>query len=281
MKGHEALGAPAPDDRRRRRDHRRRRRDRALGEVRRSGWRRPHHHLQLRALPDGRSRLAGGLHAVRRRQRHRHGDGRRGAAGRQGHARPGRRLRHRPVPADARLPGARSSRSASPASRTSRRSACATAKFRQNLEETGMGFGLEVDMIAAAHEAGPPDHALRLRSRARRGRWPRPAPTSSSPTWASRRRARSARRPPSPSRDRPSSSRPSRDAAVAVKPDVIALCHGGPIAEPADAQYILDHTTGVAGFFGASSMERLPTEIAITENMKRFKGITRAAAAAY
>ena len=66
-----------------------------------------------------------------------------------------------------------------------------------------------------------------------------------------------------------------RDAAVAVKPDIIVLCHGGPIAEPEDAEYVLSHTTGVAGFFGASSMERLPTEIAITENMKRFKRIGR------
>ena len=71
-----------------------------------------------------------------------------------------------------------------------------------------------------------------------------------------------------------------RDAAVSVNPDILALCHGGPIAEPADAQYVLDHTTGVAGFFGASSMERLPTEVAITENMRRFKRITRAAAVA-
>jgi predicted TIM-barrel enzyme len=60
-----------------------------------------------------------------------------------------------------------------------------------------------------------------------------------------------------------------------VKPDIIVLCHGGPIAEPDDAQYVLEHTTGVAGFFGASSMERLPTEVAITENMRRFKRISR------
>jgi predicted TIM-barrel enzyme len=66
-----------------------------------------------------------------------------------------------------------------------------------------------------------------------------------------------------------------RDAAVSVKPDIIVLCHGGPIAEPDDAQYVLEHTTGVAGFFGASSMERLPTEVAITENMRRFKRISR------
>ena len=63
------------------------------------------------------------------------------------------------------------------------------------------------------------------------------------------------------------------DAAKEVKPDIIVLCHGGPIAEPDDAQYVLDRTSGVVGFFGASSMERLPTEIAITENMRRFKNI--------
>ena len=71
-----------------------------------------------------------------------------------------------------------------------------------------------------------------------------------------------------------------RDAAVAVDPSIIVLCHGGPIAEPEDTQYVLDHTTGVAGFFGASSMERLPTEVAITENMRRFKRISRAETAA-
>jgi predicted TIM-barrel enzyme len=67
-----------------------------------------------------------------------------------------------------------------------------------------------------------------------------------------------------------------RDAAVAVNPDVVVLCHGGPLAEPEDAQYVLDRTTGIVGFFGASSMERLPTEVAMTENMRRFKALTRA-----
>jgi predicted TIM-barrel enzyme len=64
-----------------------------------------------------------------------------------------------------------------------------------------------------------------------------------------------------------------RDAAIAVRDDVIVLCHGGPIAEPEDAAYVLERTTGVVGFFGASSMERLPTETAMTENMRRFKSI--------
>ncbi|MGH8714683.1 MAG: phosphoenolpyruvate hydrolase family protein [Casimicrobiaceae bacterium] len=61
------------------------------------------------------------------------------------------------------------------------------------------------------------------------------------------------------------------DAARSVRSDVIVLCHGGPIAEPGDAEYVLNNTRGVAGFFGASSMERLPTEVAITEQVRRFK----------
>jgi predicted TIM-barrel enzyme len=63
------------------------------------------------------------------------------------------------------------------------------------------------------------------------------------------------------------------DVAKAINPEIIVLCHGGPIAEPEDAGYVLERTNGVVGFFGASSMERLPTEVAMTENMKRFKAI--------
>ncbi|KAI8629749.1 TIM-barrel-protein domain-containing protein, partial [Xylariaceae sp. FL1651] len=64
-----------------------------------------------------------------------------------------------------------------------------------------------------------------------------------------------------------------RDAAVKIREDVIVLCHGGPIAEVQDAEYVLARTKGVHGFFGASSMERIPVEVAITDNTKRFKGI--------
>jgi predicted TIM-barrel enzyme len=60
------------------------------------------------------------------------------------------------------------------------------------------------------------------------------------------------------------------DAAKRVKPDVLVLCHGGPIAEPEDAQYILNHTQGIVGFYGASSMERLPVETALTERTRAF-----------
>ena len=63
------------------------------------------------------------------------------------------------------------------------------------------------------------------------------------------------------------------DAAKRVNPDILVLCHGGPIAEPDDAAFVIERTEGVVGFFGASSMERLPTEVAMTENMRRFKSI--------
>jgi predicted TIM-barrel enzyme len=64
-------------------------------------------------------------------------------------------------------------------------------------------------------------------------------------------------------------------AAKAAKPDVIVLCHGGPIATPDDAQFILEQCRGCHGFYGASSMERLPTEVALTETTRRFTQITR------
>jgi predicted TIM-barrel enzyme len=62
-------------------------------------------------------------------------------------------------------------------------------------------------------------------------------------------------------------------AARSVNPDVLVLCHGGPIATPEDAQYVIEESKGVNGFYGASSMERLPTEIALTETTRKFKRI--------
>lgn len=64
-----------------------------------------------------------------------------------------------------------------------------------------------------------------------------------------------------------------RDVAVRVNPDVLVLCHGGPIARPRDAEYVLTRTKGVHGFYGASSMERLPVEEAITNITREFKGV--------
>ena len=63
------------------------------------------------------------------------------------------------------------------------------------------------------------------------------------------------------------------DASKAINPDVIVMCHGGPISSPDDAAYILQHTKGVSGFYGASSAERLPVEKAIPEHIQKFKNI--------
>lgn len=63
------------------------------------------------------------------------------------------------------------------------------------------------------------------------------------------------------------------EAALCINPDIICLCYGGPIAEPADAEYVPRNTKGFHGFYGASSMERLPMEIAIRQQTEKFKAI--------
>ena len=68
-------------------------------------------------------------------------------------------------------------------------------------------------------------------------------------------------------------------AARKVRRDVLVLCHGGPIATPEDARFILDHCPGCDGFYGASSMERLPTETALTDTTRQFTRIRRSPAA--
>ena len=65
------------------------------------------------------------------------------------------------------------------------------------------------------------------------------------------------------------------DAGKSINPDILVICHGGPISEPEDVDYVLSKTKGIAGFFGASSVERLPTEIAITEQVKKFKSLSK------
>ena len=146
--------------------------------------------------------------------------------------------------------------------------------FRANLEETGMGFQLEIDCIAAAHdmdllttpyafdvgqaasltEAGADIIVahMGLTTSGTIG-----AETSLSLDDAVRRVAAIA------------------DAAREVRDDVIVLCHGGPIAMPDDAAYVLERVSSVDGFYGASSMERLPTEIALTNQVKAFTKIRR------
>jgi predicted TIM-barrel enzyme len=146
--------------------------------------------------------------------------------------------------------------------------------FRANLEETGMGYELEVEMIRLAGERGllTAPYVFDVASTEAMTRAgadvlvPHMGLTTKGTIGAHTARTLD---------QCVALIQEMRDAAVAINPDVVVLCHGGPIAEPEDAGYVLERTTGVVGFFGASSMERLPTEIAMTENMRRFKAITR------
>jgi predicted TIM-barrel enzyme len=144
--------------------------------------------------------------------------------------------------------------------------------FRANLEETGMGYQLEVDMIRLASERGllTAPYVFDVASAEAMARAgadvlvPHMGLTTKGSIGAHTARTLD---------ECVELIQSMRDAAVAINRDVIVLCHGGPIAEPEDATYVLERTKGVVGFFGASSMERLPTEVAITETMRRFKSI--------
>jgi predicted TIM-barrel enzyme len=145
--------------------------------------------------------------------------------------------------------------------------------FRANLEETGMSYGLEVDMIRAAREMGlltspyvfDPDQATAMAQAGADVLVPHMGLTTKGSIGAHTAKTLD---------QSVEEIQAMRDAAVRVDPDQIVLCHGGPLADPEDAQYVLDRTEGIVGFYGASSMERLPTEVAMTENMKRFKGLS-------
>jgi predicted TIM-barrel enzyme len=142
--------------------------------------------------------------------------------------------------------------------------------FRQNLEETEMGYGLEVDMIRTASALGlltcpyvfHEDEAAAMAAAGADVLIPHMGLTIKGSIGAQTSLTLA---------DAAKQVQAMHDVAKKVKPDVLVLCHGGPISEPEDAQYILDHTQGIVGFFGASSIERLPTESAITGCVKKFK----------
>jgi len=147
--------------------------------------------------------------------------------------------------------------------------------FRANLEETGMGFQLEVDCIAAAHEmdllttpyAFDADQARILTEAGADIIVAHMGLTTSGSIGAETALTLAECVPKVAS---------IADAARAVRQDVIVLCHGGPIAMPEDARYILEQLDSIDGFYGASSMERLPTETALTARVQEFTRITRA-----
>ena len=142
--------------------------------------------------------------------------------------------------------------------------------MRTNLEETGMGYGLEVDMIGEAHKLDmltcpyvfEPDEARAMAAAGADVLVPHMGLTTKGSIGAETALTLE---------DSAKRVQAMRDAAVQVNPDIIVLCHGGPIAEPQDAQFILDNTEGIAGFFGASSIERLATEPAIEGQARKFK----------
>jgi predicted TIM-barrel enzyme len=144
--------------------------------------------------------------------------------------------------------------------------------FRQNLEETGMGFDLEVEMVRLAHERDlvtapyvfDPDQARAMADAGADVLVPHVGLTTKGSIGAGTALTLD---------EAVTRVQAMRDAAAAARPDILVLCHGGPIAEPDDAAYVLSRTEGVAGFFGASSVERLPTERAITGQVTAFKNL--------
>jgi predicted TIM-barrel enzyme len=145
-------------------------------------------------------------------------------------------------------------------------------QFRQNLEETGMGYDLEVDMIRKAHNIGlvtspyvfNEEDAIKM---AKAG-----ADILVAHVGLTTKGAIGAHTAMDID-DAVELVQKIHDAGKSVNPDIIVLCHGGPISEPEDAAYVLSRTNGVSGFFGASSIERLPTEQAISGQVKQFKSI--------
>ena len=141
--------------------------------------------------------------------------------------------------------------------------------IRTGLEETGMGYGLEVDMVRLAREMDllttpycfNPDEATAMAEAGADILIPHMGLTTKGLIGAGTAVSLE---------EAATRVQAMADAARRAQPDILVLCHGGPIAEPADAQYILDHTEGVVGFYGASSMERLPVEPAITERIREF-----------
>lgn len=144
--------------------------------------------------------------------------------------------------------------------------------FRQNLEETDMGYGLEVDMIREAHALGlltcpyvfTEDEARDMAKAGADVLIPHMGLTTKGSIGAATAMTLA---------DAAKKVQALHDAAKSVNKDIMVLCHGGPISEPEDAAYILKNTKGIVGFFGASSVERLPTERAITDCVKNFKAI--------
>ncbi len=144
--------------------------------------------------------------------------------------------------------------------------------FRANLEETGMGYGLEVEMIRQAHELDlfTTPYAFNVeegKAMAKAG-----ADVVVAHMGLTTKGAIGSRTALTLEQSL-AKVQEICDAAKSINPDIIVLCHGGPISMPEDAEYVLQNTKGVDGFYGASSVERLPSEVAIKGQMEKFKAI--------
>lgn len=147
-------------------------------------------------------------------------------------------------------------------------------KFRANLEETGMGYALEVEIIRKAREKDllttpyvfSREDAIAMTEAGADILVPHMGLTTGGNIGAETATTLD---------DCVEMINDWAKAAKAIRPDIIVLCHGGPIATPEDAQYILDRCPDCHGFYGASSMERLPTEVALKATTEAFKNITR------
>jgi predicted TIM-barrel enzyme len=145
--------------------------------------------------------------------------------------------------------------------------------FRANLEETGMGYDTEVELTRLAHEmdllttpyAFNPTEAELMAAAGADIVVAHMGLTTKGSIGAHTAKTLD---------DSVREVQAIADAARGVRDDVIVLCHGGPIAMPDDAEYVLHRTKNVHGFYGASSMERLPVEIALTEQVQKFKAIS-------
>jgi predicted TIM-barrel enzyme len=145
-------------------------------------------------------------------------------------------------------------------------------RMRQSFEETGMGYGLEVDMIAEAHRQDllttpyvfDADEAMAMTKAGADIVVAHMGVTTGGSIGATSAKTLD---------DCVGEIETIAAAARSVRPDVIVLCHGGPISMPEDARYILERCRGVHGFYGASSMERLPAEAAIRRQTEDFKAL--------
>ncbi|MDR2938836.1 MAG: phosphoenolpyruvate hydrolase family protein [Clostridiales bacterium] len=144
--------------------------------------------------------------------------------------------------------------------------------FRQNLEETDMGYGLEVDMIKKAHELDLLTTPYVFDTTQAKDMAEAGADILVAHMGLTTKGSIGAKTALTLD-DCVKRVQDICDAAKAVNPDILVICHGGPIAEPGDAKYIIENTTGVDGFFGASSIERFAAETGIKKQTEAFKEI--------